>query len=89
MVSKTKLLQDASGNYSSTRLIGISIIYAAILFVLICIIFAFKNPDQASSIIVSATGLFTAMTSTTFYYLYSNKKVETNKELELNNNTNV
>jgi hypothetical protein len=77
-MSKTRILEDQSGNLSSTRLIGVTVIINALLMVWACIIFGYKHPDQFIEVIGISTGLFTGITTGTFVYLYNNKK----KELE-------
>jgi hypothetical protein len=72
----TNAFQDARGNTSSTRIIGGSVIFGAIVVVLLGMWLCFKHPENASSIILALAALFTAMTSPTFIWLYGNKAKE-------------
>lgn len=81
-MSRTKLNEDAKGNASSARAIGMFIVFNAVLMVWACIAFGFKHPDTFAASVGVGVGLFTAMTTATFVYLYSNKKAEIGKELQ-------
>ena len=87
-MSKSKLFEDASGNTSSSRVAGLTIIYSSIFFLSLCFVFAFIHPDQAASIIGIGSSLFTAMNVVACVYLSTNKKIETNKDIKLNTITN-
>ncbi len=71
--------QDNNGNNSSTRLIGLTVIVNAILMLWACIIFGFFHPDSFPAFVGTGVGLFTAVTTGTFVYLYNNKKKELEK----------
>lgn len=77
-MSRTKVYEDKNGNASSARLIGLFVIGNAVLMLWACILFGFWHPDSFSAAVGTGVGLFTAVTTATFVYLYSNKK----KELE-------
>lgn len=81
-MSRTKLLQDADGNASSARAIGIFVIVNAVLIVWASVIFGFFHSDQFAASVGVGAGTFTGMTTATFVYLYSNKKAEIGKELQ-------
>ena len=82
---KTGFHQDSNGNNSSTRLIGLAVIGNAILMLWACILFGFLHPDSFSPAVGTGVGLFTAVTTGTFVYLYNNKKKELEKnEINLN-----
>lgn len=78
----TNFHQDSNGNNSSARLIGLTVIGNAILMLWSCLIFGFFHPDSFAASVGTGVGLFTAVTTATFVYLYNNKK----KELEQTNN---
>lgn len=81
-MTKGKLLEDASGNASSARAIGVFVIINATLIVWAGIIFGFLHPDQFAASVGVCAGGFTGMTTGTFVYLYSNKKAEIGKDLQ-------
>lgn len=83
-MTKSKLYEDASGNTSSSRVAGLTIIYSSIFFLLLCFIFAFIHPDQAASIIGIGSSLFTAMNVVACVYMNANKKIEIDKDIKLN-----
>jgi len=71
-----KVYQDVNGNISSSRVIGLAVIGNALLMLWSCIVFGFIHPDQFVAVIGIGTGLFTGVSTGTFVYLYSSKKVE-------------
>lgn len=75
-MSNTKIYEDAKGNASSARAIGIFLIINAVLILWACVVFGFKHPDLFSSTIQAGSIVFTAMTTGVFFYLYNNKKTE-------------
>jgi len=76
MKSKTSLYQDANGNSSSTRIIGMVVVITMIMYTGFILLMAFLHPDQAIAIIGVGAGFFTSTTAPTFIYLYNNKKEE-------------
>lgn len=79
MAGKAGIIQDKTGSNSSTRVIGISIVANAVLMLWACIIFGFLHPENFVAAISTGAGMFTAMTTGTFVYLYNNKKQELEK----------
>lgn len=75
-MSRTKIHEDKNGNASSARVIGLTVVGNALLMLWTCIVFAFIHPDMATTIIGTGIGLFSALTTTTFIYLYGNKREE-------------
>lgn len=76
MKSKTGIIQDANGNASSGRIIGLSVVFMAIFAYLSCYVFAFIHPDMALGILGVASGGFITVTTPTFMFLYNQKKTE-------------
>lgn len=77
---KTSFLQSIAGNQSSTRLIGFSVVYSAIIILFAMIVFCFIHPELASEIITALGILFTALTTPTFVFLYKQKTTELKQE---------
>ena len=75
-MSKKRIYEDENGNTSSARVIGLTVIGNALLMLWTCIVFGFVHPDQFVAVIGIGTGLFTGVSTGTFVYLYSSKKVE-------------
>lgn len=80
METPRTILQDNRGNFSSTRAIGVTVVGNAILMLWACIVFGFFHPDSFSAAVGTGVGLFTAVTTGTFVYLYNNKKRELSNE---------
>lgn len=67
---------DHKNNQSSARVIGAVVVFNAVLMLWACIMFGFMHSDLFVAAVGTGAGLFTAMTTGTFVYLYNNKKKE-------------
>ncbi len=85
---KTSFLESVSGNKSSSRLIGASIIAYAMLMstgILLCV-FLLKELSSGDiiAIVGSATGFFTTVSGGAMIFLFNQKKTELKQENENN-----
>ena len=81
---KTGFLQSISGNQSSSRLIGFSVIFSGLLFIIAMVVFCYIHPDMAISIIGATGAAFALITGPTFIFLYNQKKTELKQETDEN-----
>jgi hypothetical protein len=77
---KTGFLQSIAGNQSSTRLIGFSVVYSAIIILFAMVVFCFIHPELATEVLTAVGILFTALTTPTFIFLYKQKSTELKQE---------
>jgi ABC-type Fe3+-siderophore transport system permease subunit len=75
-MGKTKIYEDANGNTSSTRIIGMVVIGTMIIYTGAILAMAILNPTQSIALIGVGAGFFSTTTAPTFIFLYNNKKEE-------------
>lgn len=81
---KTSFFESISGNKSSSRLIGASIIFYAMLMstgILLCV-FLLKELSSGDiiAIVGSSTGFFTTVSGGAMIFLFNQKKTEVKQE---------
>lgn len=77
---KTGFLQSISGNKSSSRLIGYTVICSALIFLFAMVVFCFIHPDLATTVLGQIGLTFAAITGPTFIFLYGQKRTEIKQE---------